>query len=183
MRECELPWQVVGTDPVLMLSGPIPATEQLLARAGLSIGDIGLYEVNEAFACVALAWCKQLGADRILQCYARRFENVRRSKLALADKNGTAAYYHTTVIDLQGLNTSFLRKENRSFIKRTFQFSSKCYPETVFRILKHYNKMKQPVPMILVKMYAYQAETLLVKFLSKRRASACRKLSARSPSM
>lgn len=77
---------------------------------------------------------KQLGADRILQCYARRFENVRRSKLALADKNGTTAYYHTTVIDLQGLNTSFLRKENRSFIKRTFQFSSKCYPETVFRI-------------------------------------------------
>ena len=58
-----LPWQVVGTDPVLMLSGPIPATEQLLARAGLSIGDVGLYEVNEAFACVALAWCKQLGAD------------------------------------------------------------------------------------------------------------------------
>ena len=55
--------QVVGSDPVLMLSGPIPATEQLLARAGLSIGDVGLYEVNEAFACVALAWCKQLGAD------------------------------------------------------------------------------------------------------------------------
>lgn len=77
---------------------------------------------------------KHLGAERVLQCYARRFENVRRSKLALADKYGTTAYYHTTVIDLQGLNTSFLRKENRSFIKRTFQFSSKCYPETVFRI-------------------------------------------------
>lgn len=77
---------------------------------------------------------KHLGSERVLQCYARRFERVRRSKLALADAHGTAAYYHSTVIDLHGLNTSFLRKENRSFIKRTFQFSSKCYPETVHRI-------------------------------------------------
>ena len=54
---------MVGSDPVLMLAGPIPATEHLLARAGLSIGDVGRYEVNEAFACVTLAWQKALGAD------------------------------------------------------------------------------------------------------------------------
>ena len=45
-----------------------------------------------------------------------------------------SAYYHTTIIDLRGLNASFLRKENRAFIQRTFKFSSTCYPETVFRI-------------------------------------------------
>lgn len=55
---------LAGTDPVLMLSGPIPATRNALKRAGLSIGDIDLYEVNEAFAVVPLAWEKELGADR-----------------------------------------------------------------------------------------------------------------------
>jgi acetyl-CoA acyltransferase len=47
---------MVGVDPVLMLSGPIPATEKVLARAGLGIGDIDLFEVNEAFASVTAAW-------------------------------------------------------------------------------------------------------------------------------
>ena len=54
---------VVGSDPVIMLEGPIPATQKLLARAGLSIDDIDLYEVNEAFGSVPLAWLKALGAD------------------------------------------------------------------------------------------------------------------------
>ncbi len=45
------------------LSGPIPATEAVLRRAGLRIQDIDLYEVNEAFAVVSLAWQRQLGAD------------------------------------------------------------------------------------------------------------------------
>ena len=54
---------LAGTDPVLMLSGPIPATEKALAAAGLSLTDIDLYEVNEAFACVPLAWQKALDAD------------------------------------------------------------------------------------------------------------------------
>ncbi|MCZ7575212.1 MAG: thiolase family protein [Ardenticatenaceae bacterium] len=52
---------VVGTDPVLMLSGPIPATRKVLARAGLRLGDIDLFEVNEAFASVVLAWQLELG--------------------------------------------------------------------------------------------------------------------------
>ncbi|WP_026310973.1 thiolase family protein [Parafrankia elaeagni] len=54
---------VVGSDPVLMLTGPIPATQKVLARAGLSIGDIGAFEVNEAFSSVTLAWLAELGAD------------------------------------------------------------------------------------------------------------------------
>ena len=54
---------VVGSDPVVMLEGPIPATEKVLEKAGLSIDDIDLYEVNEAFGSVPLAWAKALNAD------------------------------------------------------------------------------------------------------------------------
>lgn len=53
----------VGSDPVLMLSGPIPATEAVLKRAGLDLGAIDSFEVNEAFAPVVLAWLKETGAD------------------------------------------------------------------------------------------------------------------------
>ena len=54
---------VLGHDPVIMLEAPIPATERALRKAGLNIADIDLYEVNEAFASVPLAWLKALGAD------------------------------------------------------------------------------------------------------------------------
>jgi acetyl-CoA acyltransferase len=54
---------VVGADPVLMLTGPIPATDKLLARSGVALGDIGAYEVNEAFAPVPLAWLAETDAD------------------------------------------------------------------------------------------------------------------------
>ncbi len=54
---------LVGVDPVLMLTGPIDATQRLLERTGLGIGDIDTFEVNEAFASVVLAWAKELGAD------------------------------------------------------------------------------------------------------------------------
>jgi acetyl-CoA acyltransferase len=54
---------VVGDDPVTMLTGPIPATAKVLKRAGLAIGDIGAFEVNEAFAPVPLAWQIETGAD------------------------------------------------------------------------------------------------------------------------
>jgi len=54
---------VVGHDPVIMLEGPVPATAKALKRAGMSIDDIDLYEVNEAFASVPLAWLKATGAD------------------------------------------------------------------------------------------------------------------------
>jgi acetyl-CoA C-acetyltransferase len=53
---------VVGADPVYMLTGPIPATEQVLSRAGLGIGDIDVFEINEAFAPVVLAWSADTGA-------------------------------------------------------------------------------------------------------------------------
>jgi acetyl-CoA acyltransferase len=54
---------LAGTDPVTMLKGPIPATQKILEKTGLSIGDIDLFEVNEAFAPVVLAWQKETGAD------------------------------------------------------------------------------------------------------------------------
>lgn len=54
---------VVGADPVMMLTAPIPATEKVLARAGLRIDDIGAIEINEAFAPVPLAWQIEIGAD------------------------------------------------------------------------------------------------------------------------
>ncbi|MGM9954360.1 MAG: thiolase family protein [Peribacillus sp.] len=54
---------VVGSDPTLMLTGPIPATQKALEKSGLSIEDIDIFEVNEAFAPVPLAWLKETGAD------------------------------------------------------------------------------------------------------------------------
>ncbi|AGT90667.1 acetyl-CoA C-acetyltransferase [Rhodococcus sp. WS1] len=52
-----------GDDPIFMLSAPIPATKHALAKAGLSIEDIDIVEINEAFAPVVLAWIKEIGAD------------------------------------------------------------------------------------------------------------------------
>ena len=54
---------VTGSDPIEMLMGVVPATTKVLDRAGLSIGDIDTFEVNEAFACVPLAWQAETGAD------------------------------------------------------------------------------------------------------------------------
>ncbi|WP_068398849.1 thiolase family protein [Kribbia dieselivorans] len=54
---------VAGSDPEIMLTGPIPATHKILERSGLSIEDIDAYEVNEAFAPVPLAWAKEFNAD------------------------------------------------------------------------------------------------------------------------
>jgi len=53
----------VGSDPVLMLDGPIPATARILARAGLDLDEIDVFEVNEAFAAIPLAWLAETGAD------------------------------------------------------------------------------------------------------------------------
>ncbi|MBW0102428.1 thiolase family protein [Pseudonocardia sp. KRD291] len=54
---------VSGADPVMMLTGPIPATAKVLGRAGLDITDVGAFEVNEAFAPIPLAWLAETGAD------------------------------------------------------------------------------------------------------------------------
>lgn len=53
----------VGSDPIMMLTGPIAATQRVLERAGLAISDIGVFEINEAFASVPLAWGIETGAD------------------------------------------------------------------------------------------------------------------------
>ena len=54
---------VTGADPVLMLTGPIPATEKVLHKAGVGLDEVGVFEVNEAFAPVPLAWLEETGAD------------------------------------------------------------------------------------------------------------------------
>jgi acetyl-CoA acyltransferase len=54
---------VVGSDPVLMLDGPIPATSEVLRKADLSLDEIDVIEINEAFASVVLAWERETGAD------------------------------------------------------------------------------------------------------------------------
>ncbi|KAA1251511.1 thiolase family protein [Mycobacterium simiae] len=54
---------VTGADPVLMLTGPIPATEKVLRKAGVALSEVGVFEVNEAFAPVPLAWLAETGAD------------------------------------------------------------------------------------------------------------------------
>ncbi|HEX6568599.1 MAG TPA: thiolase family protein [Acidimicrobiales bacterium] len=54
---------LAGVDPVTMLTGPIPSTAKALAKSGLSVDDIDLFEVNEAFASVVLAWARETGAD------------------------------------------------------------------------------------------------------------------------
>jgi acetyl-CoA C-acetyltransferase len=54
---------LIGGDPVIMLEAPIPATKRALAKAGMTIDDIDLFEVNEAFASVPVAWLKDTGAD------------------------------------------------------------------------------------------------------------------------
>ena len=54
---------LAAADPVMMLSAPIPATQKALQRSGLSVDDIGVFEVNEAFAPVPMAWLAEIGAD------------------------------------------------------------------------------------------------------------------------
>jgi acetyl-CoA acyltransferase len=54
---------VTGSDPVLMLTGPIPATEKVLQKAGVSLSEVGVFEVNEAFAPVPLAWLAETSTD------------------------------------------------------------------------------------------------------------------------
>jgi len=54
---------VVGSDPLLMLTGPIPATRKVLTRAGIALNDVDVVEINEAFASVVLAWARELKPD------------------------------------------------------------------------------------------------------------------------
>lgn len=56
-------FDVIGDDPIMMLTAPIPATRRILEKSGLKIGDIDHFEVNEAFASVPLAWLKEFDAD------------------------------------------------------------------------------------------------------------------------
>ncbi|MEU6577918.1 thiolase family protein [Streptomyces sp. NPDC046805] len=83
---------VIGVDPITMLKGPIPATAKVLQRAGLSLDEIGAYEINEAFASVSLGWQRQTGAD-----YARM--NPNGGAIALGHPlGGSGARLMTTLV-------------------------------------------------------------------------------------
>jgi acetyl-CoA acyltransferase len=82
----------VGVDPIIMLTGPIPATRKLLSRTGLSIDDFDLIEINEAFASVVLAWQRELSPDMELV-------NVNGGAIALGHPVGsTGARLLTTLV-------------------------------------------------------------------------------------
>lgn len=57
---------LAGADPIMMLTAPIPATQKVLAKSGIALSDIGVFEVNEAFASIPLAWLAEIGADETL---------------------------------------------------------------------------------------------------------------------
>ena len=79
---------MAGVDPVMMLTGPIPATEKVLARAGLGIGDIDLFEVNEAFASVTAAWRIEHGGADPMALWERT--NVNGGAIALGHPLGAS---------------------------------------------------------------------------------------------
>ncbi len=93
---------LVGVDPVSMLKGPIPATRKALDRAGLTIDDIDIFEVNEAFASVVLAWQKDLGVDP-------KKVNVNGGAIALGHPTGsTGARLITTALhELERINGKY----------------------------------------------------------------------------
>ncbi|MCW2720769.1 MAG: acetyl-CoA acyltransferase [Pseudonocardiales bacterium] len=92
----------VGVDPVIMLTGPIPATHKLLERNGMSVGDIDLFEVNEAFSSVVLAWERELkpDPDRV---------NVNGGAIALGHPVGAtgARLIATTVAEMERRDVEF----------------------------------------------------------------------------
>ena len=88
---------VVGVDPITMLTGPIPATEKVLKRAGLDIDDIDLFEVNEAFASVTVAWRMEHGGTDPMALWERT--NVNGGAIALGHPLGASgARLMTTLV-------------------------------------------------------------------------------------
>lgn len=79
---------MAGVDPVMMLTGPIPATGKVLDRAGLSVDDIDLFEVNEAFAAVTVAWRMELGGTDPMALWDRT--NVNGGAIALGHPLGAS---------------------------------------------------------------------------------------------
>jgi len=83
---------VTGDDPIIMLTGPIPATHKAIEKSGLSLSDIGTFEVNEAFASVTMAWLDEFGVDRTIV-------NPRGGAIALGHPlGGSGARLMTTMI-------------------------------------------------------------------------------------
>jgi acetyl-CoA acyltransferase len=90
-------FSLAGVDPVMMLTGPIPATSKALDRAGLTVDDIDLFEVNEAFASVTAAWRRELGGADPMSLWERT--NVNGGAIALGHPLGASgARLMTTLV-------------------------------------------------------------------------------------
>lgn len=90
-------FSMAGVDPVMMLTGPIPATSRALERAGLSIDDVGLFEINEAFASVVAAWRAEFGGSDVESLWERT--NVNGGAIALGHPLGASgARLMTTLV-------------------------------------------------------------------------------------
>ncbi len=90
-------FSLAGADPVMMLTAPIPATEKALARAGMSIDDIDLFEINEAFAVVPVAWRMEMGGTDPMALWERT--NVNGGAVALGHPLGASgARLMTTLV-------------------------------------------------------------------------------------
>ena len=101
---------LAGTDPITMLTGPIPATRKLLAKAELSIEDVDVVEINEAFASVVLAWKKELGID---DAWFDEHVNVHGGAIALGHPLGASG----TRLMATGLNA--LEQRNGRYLLQT----------------------------------------------------------------
>jgi acetyl-CoA C-acetyltransferase len=113
---------VTGSDPVLMLTGPIPATERLLERSGVGLDEIGSFEVNEAFASVPMAWLAETGADP-----ART--NPQGGAIALGHPlGGTGARLATTLLHR-------MRRENQRFGLQTMCEGGGMANATLFELV------------------------------------------------
>lgn len=90
-------FSLAGADPVLMLTGPIPATEKALQRAGMTMDDIDLFEINEAFAVVPIAWRMEMGGTDPMALWERT--NVNGGAIALGHPlGGSGARLMTTLV-------------------------------------------------------------------------------------
>ena len=100
---------LAGTDPVTMLTGPIPSTRKLLERTGVALSDIDVVEINEAFASVVLAWRKELGLD---DAWFDEHVNVHGGAIALGHPLGASGARLMTT----GLN-ALERREGRYLLQ------------------------------------------------------------------
>ena len=102
---------MVGSDPELMLTGPIPATQKALEMAGLRVEDIDAFEINEAFASVPLVWAREIQPSMDASEHSRRRDRARasagRHRRGADDQTGEYSRTHRRPLWLQSMCIGF----------------------------------------------------------------------------